>query len=241
MRLVFLGTRGEIEERSKRHWMHTSLLIARGSCATMIDCGRDWASRLRRMKLDAIVLTHAHSDHAGGLKTGSNCPVFATADTWERLKHYRIADQRLISADQPFRIGQIEFEAASVEHSLRAPAVGFGIQPADGGGRIFYAPDVAAIPNISRALANTQLYIGDGATFERPILRERDGHLIGHASMASQLNWCAQAGVSQAIFSHCGSQIVTAGDDKALTRLRELGRRCGISVRLAHDGLCISL
>lgn len=127
-----------------------------------------------------------------------------------------------------------------VEHSLRAPAVGFGIQPADSGGRIFYAPDVAAIPNISRTLAKTQLYTGDGATFQRPILRERDGHLIWHASIASQLNWCAQEGVSQAIFSHCGSQIVRAGDEKALRRLQELGRPCGINVRLAHDGLCIT-
>ena len=36
----------------------------------MIDCGLDWLGKFEKLQPDAIVLTHAHPDHAWGLK---NC------------------------------------------------------------------------------------------------------------------------------------------------------------------------
>jgi phosphoribosyl 1,2-cyclic phosphodiesterase len=222
--------------------MHSSLLVTDSNSRIMIDCGKDWAGRFHTMNLDAIVLTHAHSDHAGGLKGGAPCPVFATAETLELLTGYAIiTERRQIGAYQPFRIGQIVFEAVPVSHSLLAPAVGFNIRGARGGLQIFYVPDVAAIPNRSQALSATEIYIGDGAAVQRPILRRRDGHLIGHASIASQLSWCQQEGIRRAIFTHCGSQIVKGGDQSIRAKLRELGRSCEIAVRLAYDGLRISI
>ncbi|HLI83719.1 MAG TPA: MBL fold metallo-hydrolase [Bryobacteraceae bacterium] len=230
--MQFLGTRGEIEARSRRHAMHSSLLIASGDCKVMIDCGADWGKRLRRISPTAILLTHAHSDHAAGLKTGCSCPVFATAGTQEILKRYPIREWRTIHPWQSFAIGPIAFEALPVEHSPRAPAVGFRICR-----RVFYVPDVAAIPERPRALGGVTLYIGDGATPARPILRKKPEGLIGHASILSQLEWCRDERVPCAIFTHCGSQIV-AGDERRTTlRLRESGRRLGVRARLAYDGL----
>jgi phosphoribosyl 1,2-cyclic phosphodiesterase len=240
MELRFLGTRGEIEARSKRHRMHSSLLVTDKIGGIMIDCGDDWKNRIKKLAPDAIVLTHAHPDHAGGLKNGAPCPVFATSETWERLKRYAISDRRLIFPHKPFHLGSTVFEAVPVEHSLRAPAVGFRLRQDQGSG-IFYVPDVASIANSTRVLSHTAVYIGDGATILRPILRKRGDVLIGHASMASQLKWCHQAGVAQAIFTHCGSQIVAGDEQKALADLRERGRHHGIEVRLAYDGLEISV
>jgi len=37
--LTFLGTRGEIEARTRRHRMHTSLLVSHRGARVMIDCG----------------------------------------------------------------------------------------------------------------------------------------------------------------------------------------------------------
>jgi hypothetical protein len=96
------------------------------------------------------------------------------------------------------------------------------------------------IPEQSRVLAGVDLYIGDGATVLRPLIRKRGNTLIGHASIASQLKWCQEEGVHRAIFSHCGSQIVAGDEQMALARMRELGQRSGVDVRLAHDGLQIS-
>jgi glyoxylase-like metal-dependent hydrolase (beta-lactamase superfamily II) len=77
MKLTLLGTRGEMEARTRRHRMHTALLVSHRGHDVMIDCGLDWLGKFERLHPDAIVLTHAHPDHAWGLKNGAPCPVFA--------------------------------------------------------------------------------------------------------------------------------------------------------------------
>ena len=57
---------------------------------------------------------------------------------------------------------------------------------------VFYVPDVALIIERSHALTGVDIYIGDGATIVRPLLRKGDGVLIGHASIASQLESCRE-------------------------------------------------
>ena len=64
----------------------------------MLDCGADWLGRVARLRPSAIVLTHAHPDHAGGLADGAPCPVYATAETWGRIGRYPIAERRIIEA-----------------------------------------------------------------------------------------------------------------------------------------------
>jgi len=83
--LTFLGTRGEIDAKTLRHRMHSALLISHRRTAVMIDCGADWLHRVKHLRLDTILLTHAHPDHVGGLKTGAPCDVFATAGTWNAM------------------------------------------------------------------------------------------------------------------------------------------------------------
>ena len=65
MTLTFLGTRGEIDARTRKHRMQTSLLVRHRRTRIMIDCGEDWSGRLGTVKPNAIVVTHAHPDHAG--------------------------------------------------------------------------------------------------------------------------------------------------------------------------------
>jgi ribonuclease BN (tRNA processing enzyme) len=239
MKLTFLGTRGEIEIRSKRHGMHSSLLVSDGVRDVMVDCGADWAEEVRRVNPCAIVLTHAHADHAGGVKGGSACIVFASYETWQVLKRYPIEDRRQFASNRPFRIGQLTFEAFPVEHSLRAPAVGFRI--AHGQRKIFYVPDVALLTRQSEALRGTDLYIGDGATIARPLIRRRGNILIGHAPIATQLQWCRRSGVQRAIFTHCGSPIVAGNEGEISARIRELGRHANVDTELAYDGLQVAM
>lgn len=205
----------------------------------MIDCGADWASKINRLNPGAILLTHAHPDHAGGLKAGAPCPVYATAETWSGIRVGTVPQRCVIELRSELEILGITFEAFPVEHSIRAPAVGYRMT----GGKscAFYVPDVSGIRCRHEALAGIQLYIGDGASLTRPILRKRDAIPIGHASIRMQLEWCREEGVPCAIFSHCGSQIV-AGDEKAVIgKLNLLASAAGVSAMLAYDGLNVTL
>jgi len=139
----------------------------------------------------------------------------------------------------PFRVGGVRFEAVPVEHSLRAPAVGYRVS-ADRA-TFFYVPDLAAIPDPRATLREIDLYVGDGATVVRSMVRKKDHTLIGHAPIAAQLEWCGEEGVTRAIFTHCGSGIVGSDGRKIAARVRKLGAAQGVDARVAHDGMTLTL
>lgn len=134
-----------------------------------------------------------------------------------------------------FALAGVLIEAWPVEHSVLAPAVGYRVTA--GSGRVFYVPDVAHLPNPAAALRDVDLYVGDGATFERSLIRWRGAVRIGHATIGTQLGWCAAAGVRQAVFTHCGSGIVRSPPREVAVALEAMGRDHGIRARFAYDGL----
>jgi phosphoribosyl 1,2-cyclic phosphodiesterase len=239
MKLTFHGTRGEIDARIRRHRMHTSLLVSYRSANVMIDAGLDWLGKLKRINPSAIVLTHAHPDHAWGLKQGAPCPVYATEKTWRELQQYPIKDRRVIKERAPTKISGITFEAFSVEHSILSPTVGYRITA--GRACIFYAPDLIFIHERSAALNGVQIYIGDGATVTQSFIRKRGKALIGHSPVRTQLTWCQKEGVPRAIITHCGSEIVT-GDERDITaKIYAMAAKRDVEVQIAYDGMKVKL
>lgn len=239
MKLTFHGTRGEIDGTTRRHRRHSVLEVEYRRKGLFLDCGADWRGRLDGLAPRAIVLTHAHPDHAAGLADGAPCPVWATAETWERIDRYPVEERRVVEPREPFEVRGIRLEAFPVEHSIRAPAVLY--RAAAGRATIAYAPDLCGIGDRETALAGLDAWVGDGASIDRSIVRYRGGRPIGHASVRRQLEWCAGAGVRRMIVTHCGSRIVEGDERRLGPRLRALGEERGVAAEIAHDGMEVVL
>ena len=110
------------------------LVVEAGDTRVMIDCGfglRDTAARLARIgvapdMLDAIVVTHEHSDHVGGV------PAFAARHgipVWLTFGTLSIVDERLVNvahvygfdSHDVFAVGDLEIQPFPVPHDAREP------------------------------------------------------------------------------------------------------------------------
>jgi ribonuclease BN (tRNA processing enzyme) len=239
MKLTFLGTRGYIKVRTPRHYMHSSLMVSYRGKDMMIDCGEDWLEKIAEMHPDAIFVTHGHPDHAWGLKNGAPCPVFATDQAWENMRTFAIKEREQIEARKPVNAGGITFEAFSLVHSTRAPAVGYRVTA--GKTSIFYAPDLVYINERAEALRGVALYVGDGATITRSMVRKPGTELIGHTPVRTQLTWCKKEGVPRAIITHCGTEIVDGDEEKMQAKVNELAAERQVQAVIAYDGMEVSL
>lgn len=235
MKLTFLGTRGLIDARTRRHRRHTATLVAYRGRRVMIDCGEDWLGHIHEASPHAIVLTHAHPDHANGLAEGAPCPVYATEQAWESIEHYPIDQRRTMPLNRATTIEGVTFTAYPVAHSLRCPAVCYRVTA--GRVTVTYAPDVVYIEDRAAAMRDARLYIGDGATLEESFVRKQGDALVGHTPVRTQLTWCEKEGVPEAIITHCGAQIVEGDERSIASQLRDWAKQRGVKASLAFDGM----
>lgn len=112
-----------------------ALVVESGDTRLMLDCGlapRETERRLARLNLapddiDAILVTHEHSDHADGALAFSGrhgTTVWLTHGTWRAIADGTQPDGRvrIIDSHTPFAIGSIEVRPFPVPHDAREPA-----------------------------------------------------------------------------------------------------------------------
>ena len=75
--------------------------------------------------IDAILITHEHSDHIKGLKVLLNnydIPIYSNKKTYEALKHYtKIPTSKLFITDDRFEIGDLDITPFSISHDAADP------------------------------------------------------------------------------------------------------------------------
>jgi phosphoribosyl 1,2-cyclic phosphodiesterase len=119
-----------------------AVLIVAGETRVLVDAGMSAKETIRRLalmgedasRLDGVIITHEHGDHAGGLRVllkSLQCPVYISGQTREAY----VGERHGVSNDEPrkradvlrdrveeiessrdFRIGAIDFHPFTVPH-----------------------------------------------------------------------------------------------------------------------------
>ncbi len=240
MRLHFYGTKGYVEESSPSHTGHSAFTIEADGFRLLCDFGENQKGLLKKIRPDAIFVSHAHPDHSWGLQEGTRTPVYASAITHELTAEMPAAERTVLEPGRRVRVGPFRLTAIPVVHSVRCPGVAARIEVS---GRILvYSGDIVTFDTPAEALADAWLYVGDGSSLTASLVRRHpSGKLVGHTTVRAQLGWLAKAGVSRAVFSHFGTGPIELGDDALSAALSTLAaeRAPGCEVFAARDGLTL--
>ena len=227
------------DEHDKR--LRASVWIKSKGLSVVIDAGPDFRYQMLRAgisTLDAILVTHAHRDHMGGLDDiraynyvhGRPMDIYAEPFVQEALRtdySYVFKENRYpgipemilhdISPNQPFVVGPLLFQPIRVMH-LHLPVLGFRL---DG---LAYITDASAIDEEEMKKLNGLDVLVINA------LRKEEH--ISHFTLAQSLDVIKRVKPKRAYLTHLSHQM-----GKHSTLQNELPQ----GVFAAYDGLTISL
>ncbi|GIU68717.1 MAG: hypothetical protein KatS3mg001_567 [Candidatus Pacearchaeota archaeon] len=226
--IIFLGTKGEIEESTRKHKYHTSTLFIYRKFKLLIDYGTLQKFSLEKIKPNAILITHAHPDHyLWSVKScRTNVPVYLLKDTFKNGK-FKPNNFKFITSKK-IKIGSFLILPFKILHSLKCSSVGFKIFLKKTS--IIYTGDVVETPH-KKILFHADYYIGDGSSIKANLVKKKNGKRFGHARITTQINWCKKARIKNIIFTHVGKETLKHED--------EIKKK--YNVIIAYDGMRIKI
>lgn len=213
--------------------LRTSALVEHNGFRILIDCGPDFRQQMLRQSisdLDAVILTHQHKDHTGGLDDirafnyfrQAAFPIYAEPNVQESLKmeySYAFAEHKYPGVpdytlhtigENPFQITKLlpdntaavlEITPIRVFH-YRLPILGFRI------GNMAYITDGSSIPATEFSkLQGVELFIINTVRKEKH---------ISHFSLPEALEMVEKVGAPRNYLTHLSHQIGTHKELEAI-------------------------
>lgn len=213
--------------------LRTSALVEHNGFRILIDCGPDFRQQMLRQNisdLDAVILTHQHKDHTGGMDDirafnyfrKAAFPIYAEPNVQESLKmeySYAFAEHKYPGVpdytlhtigEEPFTItkslpdgftASIEIIPIRVYH-YRLPILGYRI------GNMAYITDGSSIPATEFAkLQGVELFIINTVRKEKH---------ISHFSLPEALEVVEKVGAPRNFLTHLSHQIGTHKELEAI-------------------------
>ena len=202
-----------------------ALLVCCGSTRVLVDagisCRRITAALahvgLRPDELDALLITHTHSDHISGLQTllkRTEFPIYSTAAAGRELA-FRLAGiqprLRTLTPCEPFSLGGLTVTAIPTSHDAPG-SCGYRLDGADGGVGILtdtgYVTDEAAalLPGVSLAVLEANHDVETLCSGPYPYyLKERILGMQGHLCNEDAARFAVtlvQHGASEVVLAH---------------------------------------
>ena len=164
--------------------LRSSVFIEEGDRSLLIDCGPDFRTQMLHRpfrKIDAVLLTHKHYDHTGGLDDlrpfcrRGDIPIYADAHTLDCVKNmipYCFAEVKYpgipnivahtIEGDMEFQAGGFNIQPIRLFHG-RLPILGYRI------GSFAYITDMSFIePNELEKLKGVDTLVINALRFSKP-------------------------------------------------------------------------
>ena len=244
MRVTVLGS-GDAFGAGGR--LHSAYLVEAPGASFLLDCGPSILQAAKRVewdlaRLDAVLLTHLHGDHFGGvpflfMEYRYEAPrtrpltIYGPVGTEERIKAlFRVLYERSAADPLPFpveyhelapgdtaKVGGALVTAIRVHHVPELVAFAYRVE-ADGRS-LLYSGDTAWTEELAAQARGVDLFVCECSTFETKL----DIH-ISYPEIAERAR---SLGCRRLVLSHLGSELLRRSDELTLECARD-----GMSVDL---------